>query len=84
MNPVLLISALVLLSSFIITYFLDKRYSFVKLSGFLLFYYFLIIVFSMMFSKFLKFKNSKLIGSALGLIVSLILWFNFGKYSMVK
>jgi hypothetical protein len=81
---ILLISALILLSSFVITMFLDKRYSFPKLSAFLLFYYFLIVVFAMGASKFLKFKHSRLIGSILGFVVSLLLWFKFGDYSKIN
>jgi hypothetical protein len=83
-NIILLISSLILLSSFVITNFLDKRYSFPKLSAFLLFYYFLIVVFAMGASKFLKTKHSKLIGSILGFVVSLLLWFNFGDYAKIK
>ena len=82
-NLILIISALILLSSFIITMFLDKRYSFPKLSVFLLFYYFLIVVFAMGASKFLKFKHSRLIGSIVGFVVSLLLWFKFGDYAKV-
>ena len=72
---------LILFSSYIITTFLDKKYSFFKLSGFLLFYYFLILLFANLSGKFLKFKNSKTIGSIVGFIVSIILWFNFGYYA---
>ena len=82
MNRILLISAIIVLSSFIVTNFLNKNYSFVKLTSFLLFYYALIVLFSFLAVKFFK-KNkyNKLIGSVIGFIISIILWFVFGYYA---
>jgi hypothetical protein len=83
MNIIILISSLLVLASFIITTFLEKQYSFVKLSAFMLFYYALIVIFSMIGQKILP-KGGKLIGSVLGLLTSVLLWFKFGDYSKVK
>ena len=82
MNRILLISAIIIFSSFIVTNFLNKKYSFVKLTSFLLFYYALIVLFSFLAVKFFK-KNkyNKLIGSVIGFIISIILWFVFGYYA---
>ena len=76
---ILLISAMIVFSSYLITNFLDKSYSFSKLSAFLLFYYFLIILFAWLSVNKFKIKNGKMIGSTLGFLVSLVLWFMFGK-----
>ena len=76
---ILLISLLIIFSSYIITNFLDKSYSFGKLSAFLLFYYFLIILFAWIFTSKIKITNGKMIGSIAGFITSLILWFMYGK-----
>jgi len=84
MNSIILISLLIIFSSFVITTFLDKRYSFFKLSGFLLFYYSLILLFAFLATKFLKVNNSKVIGSVFGFMVSLLLWNRFGDYAKVK
>ena len=83
MNIILLISLLLVLASFIITNFLEKQYSFPKLAGFMLFYYALIVIFSMIGQKVFP-NGGKLIGSILGLLISVLLWFNFGDYSKVK
>jgi Na+/proline symporter len=80
MNKHLLISGIIILSSFLITKFLNDKYSFIKLTGFLLFYYFLIVLFSWLAMKYLK--NGKLIGSIVGFILSIILWNIFGHYAL--
>ena len=69
---------LILASSFLITNVIDKSYDFVKLIGYLLFYYVLIVLFSFLANKYLKIGNSKLIGSIIGLIISIFLWIMFG------
>ena len=74
-----MISVMIVISSYIITNFLDKSYSFGKLSAFLLFYYFLIVLFAWIFTAKLKITNGKMFGSVAGFIASLMLWFVFGK-----
>ena len=76
-NTILLITVLIILSSYLITDFVDKSYSFPKLAMFLIFYYALIIFGAILGSKHLK--NGKMIGSIGGFILSIILWFLFGK-----
>ena len=56
-NTILLITVLIILSSYLITDFVDKSYSFPKLAMFLIFYYALIILFAWLAVKY--FKNVK-------------------------
>ena len=85
MNKILLISALIIITSFVITNFLNKDYSFIKLTSFLLFYYALIVLFAWLAMKYIKdIKYNQLIGSVLGFIISIALWFKFGYYAMKK
>lgn len=85
MNTILLISALIIITSFVITNFLNKDYSFIKLTSFLLFYYALIVLFAWLAMKYIKgVKYNQLIGSVLGFIISIALWFKFGYYAMKK
>jgi len=82
MNKLLLISGIIIISSFLITEFLSKNYSFPKLTAFLLFYYSLIILFSWLAVKYFKqVKYNKTIGSIVGFVLSVVLWFTFGKYA---
>ena len=75
-----LISALIVLSSYIITSHLSKSYSFPKLTGFLLFYYAIIIFFAWLSVKY--FKSTKMIGSIIGFVISVVLWFIFKDYAL--
>ena len=82
MNKLLLISGIIIISSFLITEFLSKNYSFPKLTAFLLFYYALIILFAWLAVKYFKnVKYNKTIGSVIGFIISVVLWFTFGTYA---
>ena len=76
----LVISLIIILASFIITKYLSKEYSFAKLSGFLLFYYAIIILFSWLSVKY--FKSTKMIGSVIGFVLSVLLWFIFKDYAL--
>ena len=71
------IVAIILISSFLITQ-VDKSYDFIKLSGYLFFYYVLILLFSHLAKRYLQINNAKMICSSFGLFISLILWFMFG------
>ena len=75
-----IISLIIILSSYIITNYLNKQYSFAKLSGFLLFYYAIIILFSWLSVKY--FKSTKMIGSIVGFVLSVLLWFMFKDYAL--
>ena len=81
-NTVLIISLVILFSSFIISNYVDKSYDFMKLFAFLIFYYVLILIFAYLFQKLMKNvspKQSKMTGSIVGFVVSIILWIFFGK-----
>ena len=82
MNPTttLLITALIFLSSFLFTNFVDKSYSSFKLPMFLIFYYGLILLGAFLGSKYIK-KNGRMIGSVAGFVLSVILWVKFGEYA---
>ena len=69
---------LILLGSYLISNVVDKNYDFGKLVGFLTFYYAIIVLFSFGMNNLLKIKNGVLIGSILGFIVSVVLWFMYG------
>jgi len=77
-----IISLIIILSSYIITNYLSKQYSFVKLSAFLLFYYGIIILFAWLSVKY--FKSTKMIGSMVGFALSVLLWFMFKDYALNK
>lgn len=77
MNIILLITLIIVAASYILTNFIDKSYSFPKVTGFMLFYYALILLFAFLGNKY--FKVSKKIGSIVGFIVSVLLWILFGK-----
>ena len=72
---------LIILGSYLISGVVDKSYDFGKLVGFLTFYYALIVLFSFVATNFLKIRNGNLIGSLVGFLISIILWFNFGSKS---
>uniref|UniRef100_A0A6C0I9G6 Uncharacterized protein n=1 Tax=viral metagenome TaxID=1070528 RepID=A0A6C0I9G6_9ZZZZ len=78
-TQILFVSLLIILASFIITKYLNKDYSFAKLSGFMLFYYALMLSLGYLLQS--KMKNGKLIGSVIGFVLSVLLWFKFGKYA---
>lgn len=77
-NTILLITALIVFSSYLITSFVDKSYSFTKLTAFLIFYYGLVILGAYLGKKYIK-KNGQMIGSISGFVISVLLWLAFGK-----
>jgi hypothetical protein len=76
--PSIIALVLIVLGSYLISNLVDKSYDFGKLVGFLTFYYAIIVLLSFGATNFLKIRNGNLIGSVLGFIVSVLLWFKFG------
>jgi hypothetical protein len=76
-NNLLPLALIIVAASFILTNFIDKTYSFPKVTAFMLFYYALILLFAFLGNKY--FKVSKKVGSIVGFIVSVLLWLSFGK-----
>ena len=73
-NAIIILTLVI--ASGLVTTMIDPSYNFVKLLGVLIFYYILMVTLSMLIPAG---SYSKMIGSAFGLGVSILLWFKYGQ-----
>ena len=77
-NPWYLAPTVIIIIIMELIYGYKKKCNYGYIFGIILFYYFIVITLSYGFSISFSNKNMYLVGTFLGIAVSLILWFNYG------
>lgn len=74
----LIVLSLIILSSFVFTK--NSSYDFMKFTGYLVFYYILIVLGGIL-GHLVNKKYGKMVGSIAGFVVSVLLWNKYGELS---